>query len=75
MSESNCPPSGFRFSLINNGDRFMQSMSEFSYMSLMLICCGLTSVACNQGTNEPHMARMLDVAEKCPSNDTNAFES
>jgi hypothetical protein len=43
-------------------------------MYLMLICCGLTSVGCNQGTNEPHMARMLDVAEKCPSNDTNDFD-
>src|SRR5262245_4920972 len=55
-------------------DRFVQSMSELSYMSLMLICCGLTSVVCNQGTNEPHMARKLDVAKKCPSNDTNAFD-
>jgi hypothetical protein len=52
----------------------VQSMSEFSYISLMLICCGLTSVICNQGTNEPDVARMSDVAEKCPSNDTNDFE-
>jgi hypothetical protein len=37
-------------------------------------CCGLASVVCDHGAREPHMARMLDVAKKCPSNDTNAFE-
>jgi hypothetical protein len=68
------PPSGFRFSPCDNDDRFVQSMGEFSCASVLVICCWLASVICDEGTSEPYMARMLGVMEKCPSNDTNDFE-